>query len=147
MPNRLVRSLPFWVLIVASVVSLGIGLWLVLSKSAELSTTLADGSAGYEQVYVNPTWIGFGGILTGVGVLGVLLALVLAALASALPQPVVIEEMITEVEGDLVEVEENVAIIAAPDDLPDAPVAEEAAEEVAEETSEEAPSEETPEKA
>ena len=70
MTNRLARSVPFWVLLLASLASIGIGLWLVLTKVSEMSATLADGSATYEQVYVSPAWIGFGGVLVGAGILG-----------------------------------------------------------------------------
>lgn len=87
MTNRLARSVPFWVLLLASLASIGIGLWLVLTKVSEMSATLADGSATYEQVYVSPAWIGFGGVLVGAGILGLLLVLTLAALRSALPAP------------------------------------------------------------
>lgn len=88
MTNRLARSVPFWVLLLASLASIGVGLWLVLTKVSEMSATLADGSATYEQVYVSPAWIGFGGVLVGAGILGLLLVLTLAALRSALPTPV-----------------------------------------------------------
>ena len=87
MTNRLARSVPFWVLLLASLASIGVGLWLVLTKVSEMSATLADGSATYEQVYVSPAWIGFGGVLVGAGILGLLLVLTLAALRSALPAP------------------------------------------------------------
>ena len=45
MTNRLARSVPFWVLLLASLASIGVGLWLVLTKVSEMSATLADGSA------------------------------------------------------------------------------------------------------
>ena len=75
MTNRLARSLPFWVLVLASLASIGLGLWIVLSKIAEMSATLSDETATYEQVYVNPAWIGFGGVFVGAGIVGLLLVL------------------------------------------------------------------------
>ncbi|QPE05742.1 dinucleotide-utilizing enzyme [Microbacterium schleiferi] len=104
MTNRLARSVPFWVLVLASLASIGFGLWIVLSKIAAMSSTLADGSATYEQVYVNPVWIGFGGVFVGAGIVGLLLVLTLAALRSALPTPVT----------EAAVVEETVIVEAAP---------------------------------
>lgn len=101
MSPRLARSVPFWAIAIVSVASIGFGLWLVLSKTGEMSTKLADQTAGYEQVYVSPTWVGFGGILVGAGVVGLIVLLALAAISSLLPQPleeVVFEEIVAEVE-------------------------------------------------
>lgn len=105
MTNRLARSLPFWVLALVSVASIGFGLWLVLSKTSEMSTTLANETATYEQVYVSPAWVGFGGVLVGAGIIGLLIVLMLAALSAALPQPEVADEIVVE----------EIVAIAAPD--------------------------------
>jgi len=115
MTNRLARSLPFWVLVLASLASIGLGLWIVLSKIAEMSATLSDETATYEQVYVNPVWIGFGGVFVGAGIVGLLLVLTLAALRSALPDPVAAATV----------VDEAVVVEAAPS-THDAPVFEDA---------------------
>ncbi len=130
MSPRLARSVPFWAIAIVSVASIGFGLWLVLSKTGEMSAKLADQSAGYEQVYVNPTWVGFGGILVGAGVVGLVVLLALAALSSLLPQPmeeVIFEEIVTEIEPVVIdEPAPAEAVVATEAPVEEAPAAEEA---------------------
>lgn len=124
MTNRLARSLPFWVLALLSLASVGFGLWLVLSKTSEMSASLADETATYEQVYVSPTWVGFGGVLVGAGIVGLLLVLTLAALRDALPTPAVAEDVVIDavvpVEDQAVEV--PAATAPAPAEITEASV-------------------------
>lgn len=83
---RLIRSVPFWVLVVGSVVSSAIGLWLTLDKLAIMTTTLSDGSATGVEVYAGQVWAVLGSILIGVGLIGLAFALTLAAAASLVKQ-------------------------------------------------------------
>ena len=79
---RLVRSVPFWVLVVGSVASVGVGLWLTLDKLGVMTDTLADGSATGVEVYAGQSWAVLGSILIGAGLIGLALALSIAAAAS-----------------------------------------------------------------
>ena len=79
---RLARSVPFWALIVGSVASAVVGLWLALEKLGTMTATLNDGSATGVEVYAGQVWAVLGAILIGAGLIGLALALALAAAAS-----------------------------------------------------------------
>lgn len=82
---RLIRSIPFWALVVASVATAAYGAWLLLDKLGVMTTTLTDGTATGVEVYVGQSIAVVGGILLGAGVLGILLALAIAAIATLRP--------------------------------------------------------------
>lgn len=91
----LVRSVPYWVLIVVSVASLAFGAWLVVDKLSTMTTTLADGSATGVEVYAGQSWIVFGAAFAGAGIVGIVAALSLAVVRSLLPAaPVQVVEAI-----------------------------------------------------
>ena len=104
---RLVRSIPYWALVVGSVASGGVGLWLTLDKLGTMATTLADGSATGVDVYAGQSWAVLGSILIGAGLLGLALALTLAAAASlAKPEePTLVLADEAEYDEDLTEAE------------------------------------------
>ena len=79
---RLVRSVPYWVLVVGSVAAGAVGLWLTLDKLGVMTDTLADGSATGVEVYAGQSWAVLGAILIGTGLIGLAFALTLAAGAS-----------------------------------------------------------------
>lgn len=79
---RLVRSVPYWVLVVGSVAAGAVGLWLTLDKLGVMTETLADGSATGVEVYAGQSWAVLGAILIGTGLIGLAFALTLAAGAS-----------------------------------------------------------------
>lgn len=81
----LVRSIPFWVLLAGSVVSIAAGAWLAISKAAVMTSTLTDQTATGVEVYVGQVLVVAGAILVGVGLIGLALALTLAVLRSFLP--------------------------------------------------------------
>jgi len=90
--KSLTRSIPYWLLIVLSLASAAVGGWLVWDNATTMQTTLLDGTATNVEVYVGQAWITAGAAILGAGVLGVLLALVLAAAKSLVPTaPVVVE--------------------------------------------------------
>jgi hypothetical protein len=85
----LVRSIPFWVLIVGSLATLAYGVSLVLDKIAVMTVTLTDGTATGVEVYVGQSVALLGSILVGVGVLGLLIALAVAAASTLRPHAAV----------------------------------------------------------
>lgn len=82
----LLRSIPFWILVVASLISAAFGSWILKGKLDAMTATLTDGSATAVDVYVGPSIALLGAILIGVGALGILLALAVAAAASLRPK-------------------------------------------------------------
>lgn len=84
---RLVRSVPFWILIVGSAAAIGGGAYVLVDKLGNMETTILDGSATGVDVYVGQVWGVFGGILVGAGVIGLALALAVASARSLAPRP------------------------------------------------------------
>ena len=112
MPNtaRVIRSIPFWVLVGGSLVAVGGGVYLLVDKLTVMASTLADGTATGVEVYAGQIWAVLGAILIGVGLIGLALALTLGTIGSiarAVTPSVVAEEI------DVVEVVEP-ATVAAP---------------------------------
>lgn len=88
MPTRpsLVRSIPFWGLIVVSLATAAGG-WYVLSGTLEnMTTTLTDGTATGVDVYVGQSLASLGAVLIGAGVIGILLAIGIAAVSTLRPR-------------------------------------------------------------
>lgn len=97
MPTRpsLVRSIPFWGLVAASLATALSGAALLVDKLGVMTTTLTDGTATGVEVYVGQSLAVLGAILLGAGVIGILLALVVAAIATLRPHaPVEVVEPI-----------------------------------------------------
>lgn len=84
---RLVRSIPFWALVAASVATALSGAALLVDKLGVMTTTLTDGTATGVEVYVGQSVAVLGAILLGVGIVGVLISLAVAAAASLRPVP------------------------------------------------------------
>src|SRR5689334_2279594 len=82
----LLASIPYWLLVVAPLVVTALGAWILTSKIGAMTTTLTDGSATAVDVYVGPTVALLGAVLIGVGVIGILIALAVAALSSLRPK-------------------------------------------------------------
>lgn len=82
---RLVRSIPFWGLVLVSIATAVAGALLLVDKLGSMTTTLTDGSATGVDVYVGQSIAVLGAILLGAGVIGVLLALAVATAASLRP--------------------------------------------------------------
>ena len=108
MPNtaRVIRSIPFWVLVGGSVVAIAGGAFLLISKLNTMATTLTDGTATGVEVYAGQIWAVSGAILAGAGFVGLALALTLGALRSVVApaadvvtvvEPVAWEEEVVEV--------------------------------------------------
>ncbi len=100
----LLRSIPFWILVVVSLATIVFGWWIITAKLAAMTATLKDGSATAVDVYVGPSVALLGAVLIGAGVLGILLALAVAAAASLRPKAVIeVVEPIEWVQEDAVE--------------------------------------------
>jgi hypothetical protein len=84
---RLVRNIPFWVLLVGSLASFGYGGFLILDKISTMAATLANGSATGVDVYVGQSWIVVGAAFIGAGLLGLVTVLALAVIRSLVAAP------------------------------------------------------------
>jgi hypothetical protein len=93
MKKSLTRSIPYWLLVALSLASAAVGGWVVSDNTATMTARLLDGTATGVEVYVGQPWIVVGAVLVGAGVIGVLLALTLAAAKSLVPTaaPAVVE--------------------------------------------------------
>ncbi|TDN93096.1 hypothetical protein [Microbacterium sp. BK668] len=81
----LVRSIPFWILLVGSLASTAVGAWLVVDKISLMNTTLTDGSATGVEVYGGQAWVTLGAVLVGAGLVGLVATLFLGVLRSFVP--------------------------------------------------------------
>jgi hypothetical protein len=104
---HLVRSIPFWALVVASLATAAAGAFVLTDKLGTMTTTLTDGSATGVDVYVGQSIAVLGAVLLGAGIIGVLLSLVVAAAASLRPQqPAPVVEPIDWSADEAVDAEE-----------------------------------------
>lgn len=81
----LARSIPYIVLVIASVAATALGAWIVLTKLASMTTTLTvnqQSATAALDVYGGPAWVMFGSALLGAGLLGLFAALAVATLRS-----------------------------------------------------------------
>lgn len=84
---RLTHSIPFWALVAFSLASGLGGAYLLFEKLGGMDARLTDGTATSNDVYVGQIWAILGAILIGAGVIGLTLALTVAALRSFVPAP------------------------------------------------------------
>lgn len=84
---RLTHSIPFWALVAFSLASALGGAYLLVEKLGGMDARLTDGTATSNDVYVGQIWAILGAILIGAGVIGLTLALTVAALRSFVPAP------------------------------------------------------------
>lgn len=107
--TSLTRSIPYWLLLVLSIAAVAVGGWLVWNSTTTMQTTLLDGTATNIEVYVGQAWITAGAAILAAGIIGLLLALGLAAARALIPAfaPVVADEIdgIAETEPSLEPVE------------------------------------------
>jgi UPF0716 family protein affecting phage T7 exclusion len=93
MNKSLTRSIGFWLLLVLSLASAGVGGWLVAGQVGTMTSTLLDGTATGIEVYVGQSLVVVGAALLGAGVIGILLAVALTAVQALVPsaKPDVVE--------------------------------------------------------
>ena len=118
---RLIRSIPFWGLVVVSLATIAGGWYITTDKLGSMTTTLTDGTATGVDVYVGQSIAQLGSILIGAGVIGVLLALGVAAVSTLRPHTPV--EVVEPIDWDS-EVETALEAPEAEKATTDAPVAE-----------------------
>jgi threonine dehydratase len=112
----LVRSIPFWILLVGSVATSAFGAWLSVNTLGTMSVALTAGTATPVDVYVGQVWAIVGGILIATGIVGLALALVLAVLRSFVPvtDVEIIEAMDWSSDDDSLVAEEAAEAASAP---------------------------------
>lgn len=101
--SPLSRNAPLWVLLAGSFVSAAIGGFVLTSRLITMDARLQDGTATTSDVYVGQTWAGFGAVLVGAGIVGLALALTVAALR---PHASTADPRVSDTDsrgGDLVE--------------------------------------------
>jgi len=91
---RLVTSIPFWVLVVASLAAIAGGLAIVLNGIDAMEQVLNDPNATVVQVYVGQSWVVVGAAVLGAGAIGIVAVLALAAAATLTRRPDVAIETI-----------------------------------------------------
>lgn len=82
---RLIRSIPFWVLVLASAGTIAAGAYILSDRLVTMTTTLNAGTATGVDVYVGQSVALLGAVLIGAGATGILLALGIAAAATLRP--------------------------------------------------------------
>lgn len=112
----LVRSIPFWILLVGSLASVGFGLWLMSDKLSVMISTLTDQSATGVEVYAGQSWIVVAAAFIGAGLVGLVAVLALAVARSFVSRPVEVVEAIAweEAPADEVLPTEETATVADP---------------------------------
>lgn len=121
MNKSLTRSIGFWLLLVLSLASAGVGGWLIAGQVGTMTSTLLDGTATGIEVYVGQSLVVVGAALLGAGVIGILFAVGLSAVQAILPSPAptVVEPIDWATESDAadeVETTKTVDHAATPDD-------------------------------
>lgn len=105
---RLIRSIPFWILLVGSLASVAAGALLVVDKIATMNATIADQTATGVEVYGGQAWVTLGAALFGAGLVGLVATLFLAVAASFVPAPVI--EVVEPIEWSGPEDEDEVVV-------------------------------------
>ncbi|WP_311244253.1 hypothetical protein [Microbacterium sp. WCS2018Hpa-23] len=102
MNKSLTRSIGFWLLLVLSLASAGVGGWLIAGQVGTMTSTLLDGTATGIEVYVGQSLVVVGAALLGAGVIGLLIAIALTAVQALMPAtaPVVVEPIDWTSEAD-----------------------------------------------
>jgi hypothetical protein len=91
---RLLTSIPFWVLVVASLAAIIGGLAIVLNGINAMEQVLNDPNATVVQVYVGQSWVVVGAAVLGAGAVGIVAVLSLAAASALTRRPDVAVESI-----------------------------------------------------
>lgn len=112
MNKSLTRSIGFWLLLVLSLASAGVGGWLIAGQISTMTSTLLDGTATGIEVYVGQSLVVVGAALLGAGVIGVLIAVGLSAVQALVPSPapVVVEPIDWTAESDAVNDDESTTV-------------------------------------
>lgn len=142
MNKSLTRSIGFWLLLVLSLATAGVGGWLVTGQVGTMTSTLLDNTATGVDVYVGQSLIVVGSVLLGAGIIGILLTVALTAVQALLPAaaPVVVEPIDWTADEPVAEgttAEEITAEEPAQATVTEAPIGEGSADGVVETTDDE----------
>lgn len=84
----LIRSIPFWVLLVGSLALTGVGAWLVVERLARIEAAIVGQTAEATiEVYVGQPAVFAGAVVLGAGLFGLLLTLAVAAFSTLRARP------------------------------------------------------------
>jgi hypothetical protein len=108
----LIRSVPFWILLIGSLASAVYGTFLVLDKVTTMTNTLADQTATGVEVYAGQSWIVVGAAFIGAGIIGLALTLTVAAVYTILPRPAVAP--VEAIDWSAQDAEDEEPVVAAP---------------------------------
>ena len=116
MNKSLTRSIGFWLLLILSLASAGVGGWIIAGQLGTMTSTLLDGTATGIEVYVGQSLVVVGAALLGAGVIGILIAIALSAVQALVPAPtpVVVEPIDWTAESSDSDESEIAADAAAP---------------------------------
>lgn len=103
---HLVRSVPFWGLVVVSLATAAGGGYLLSDRLGSMTTVLTAGTATPVDVYVGQSMAVAGAIVLGAGIIGLLLALGIAALSTLRPRIAEAEDHST-VDAEPIEADED----------------------------------------
>lgn len=91
----LIRSIPFWALLVGSLILTGVGAWLVLDRLSRIESAIVSQSAEATiEVYVGQPAVLAAAIVLGSGLVGLLLTLAVATYSTLRPR-LAVEEIET----------------------------------------------------
>ncbi|MFE6733446.1 hypothetical protein [Microbacterium sp. NPDC057650] len=85
--TTLFRSVPYLLLVLLSLAAIGVGGWLSTRQIGAMTSALLDGTATGVEVYAGQSWVMLGAVVLGAGVIGLLMALALAAARALIPRP------------------------------------------------------------
>lgn len=96
---RLVRSIPFWGLLVASLALIAVGAWIVTERVGRIEAGVVSQTPdGAIDVYASPSVVTAGAAILGAGLIGLLLTLAVAAASTLRPRPPV--EVVEPIDWD-----------------------------------------------
>ena len=95
----LTRSIPFWALVVLSLAAVAYGAWFALSQITAMTAALSGPAPTAAEVYGPQSLAIVGAVVLGAGIVGILLALALAALRALVPsEPLEVVEVAEQVD-------------------------------------------------
>lgn len=96
---RLVRSIPFWLLLAASLALTVAGAWLVIDRVARIQAgVVAQTAEGAIEVYAGPSIAIAGAVILGAGLVGLMLTLAVATASTLRPHPAI--EVVEPIDWD-----------------------------------------------
>lgn len=122
-PRGVLRSIPFWALVVASAITIAVGAWIALSQVDIMTTALTAGTATGVEVYAGQSLAVVGAVVLGAGIAGLLLALGVAAIGSLIPVPAAAELELAAWDDDATDIEQPAAsTVGAPAEAAEQPI-------------------------